>query len=272
MIGIYKITNPKGSVYIGQSIDIKKRFNTYKWTLASQQPKLNRSFVKYGFENHVFEIIIECEVLELNDKERYYQEIFNCLGVKGLNLCYVKSSDRNGFHSEETKLKISKNNARNNLGTKMSEEAKENLRVLNTGKKHSEETKLKISNSNKGIKKPISEETKHKISQSLKGRILSPERIDKLRVKQSEETVRKRKESISLFYKNNVSKIKGVKQSKENILKRIQGQNKNIILDLNTGIFYFSITEVSFVYNIKKLTLWRYLKNKTTNKTNLKIV
>lgn len=28
--GIYKIVNPKGNTYIGQSNDIKKRFKTYK--------------------------------------------------------------------------------------------------------------------------------------------------------------------------------------------------------------------------------------------------
>lgn len=30
IIGVYKITNPNGAVYIGSSIDIKRRFNQYK--------------------------------------------------------------------------------------------------------------------------------------------------------------------------------------------------------------------------------------------------
>ena len=30
MIGIYKITNPKGKIYIGQSINIENRFKVYK--------------------------------------------------------------------------------------------------------------------------------------------------------------------------------------------------------------------------------------------------
>ncbi len=30
MIGIYKITNPEGKIYIGQSIDIDRRFKEYK--------------------------------------------------------------------------------------------------------------------------------------------------------------------------------------------------------------------------------------------------
>ena len=32
MIGIYKITNPEGKVYIGQSIDIWMRIGTHKYT------------------------------------------------------------------------------------------------------------------------------------------------------------------------------------------------------------------------------------------------
>ena len=44
MIGIYKITNPKGKVYIGQSIDINRRFNEYQKMLCSQSKKLYYSF------------------------------------------------------------------------------------------------------------------------------------------------------------------------------------------------------------------------------------
>ena len=38
--GIYKITNPKGKVYIGQSIDIYKRFKSYKYSGFKMQRKL----------------------------------------------------------------------------------------------------------------------------------------------------------------------------------------------------------------------------------------
>ena len=30
IVGIYKITNPKGKVYIGQSVDIERRFFRYR--------------------------------------------------------------------------------------------------------------------------------------------------------------------------------------------------------------------------------------------------
>ena len=84
MIGIYKITNPKGRVYIGQSINIERRFKEYKNNLAKGQLLLNRSFLKYGIYRHIFEIILECEKENLNNLERYFQILFNCV-KNGLN-------------------------------------------------------------------------------------------------------------------------------------------------------------------------------------------
>jgi group I intron endonuclease len=60
--GIYKITNPNGKVYIGQSIDIDKRWNKYKVKNCKPQIRLYNSLNKYGWENHYKDIIEECEV------------------------------------------------------------------------------------------------------------------------------------------------------------------------------------------------------------------
>ena len=59
IVGIYKITNPKGRVYIGQSINIFKRFSYYKMLQCKGQKKVYSSLVKYGYENHKFEIVTE---------------------------------------------------------------------------------------------------------------------------------------------------------------------------------------------------------------------
>ena len=70
-----------------------------------------------------------------------------------------------GFkHSEETKQKISKNNARYWKGKKRSEEARQKMSETQKGKTFSEETRKKISKSLKG--KTLSEETRKKISKS----------------------------------------------------------------------------------------------------------
>lgn len=106
--GIYKITSPSGKVYIGQSVDIKRRFTSYKTLNKSKsQVKLYNSFVKYGVDKHIFEIIEECLVDFLNEKERYWQEYYNVLEPsKGLNLCLTGTKDKKHLHSEETKLKM----------------------------------------------------------------------------------------------------------------------------------------------------------------------
>lgn len=108
MIGIYKIINPKGKIYVGQSVNIKKRFAAYKSKGSKLQVKLFNSFTKYGVENHRFEILEECEESKLNERERYYQNLYKVLGKNGLNLRLTKSSDKSGLMSLETRVKMSK--------------------------------------------------------------------------------------------------------------------------------------------------------------------
>lgn len=61
MIGIYKITSPNKRIYIGQSIDIERRFATYKRNNPiNKQPRLYGSFKKYGVENHTFNTQFRC--------------------------------------------------------------------------------------------------------------------------------------------------------------------------------------------------------------------
>jgi len=85
MIGIYKITNPKGKIYIGQSIDIDRRFNEYKKLLCNQSKKLYNSLKKYSPNLHKFEILEECNMNELSDKEEYYILKYNS-HINGLNI------------------------------------------------------------------------------------------------------------------------------------------------------------------------------------------
>lgn len=110
MIGIYKITSPSGKIYIGQSIDIDKRWKHYKKHICStrEQPKLHNSFKKYGIKNHVFELVEECVLELLNERERYWQKFYDVLSENGLNCGYVKTDTQKYVHSEETKKKISK--------------------------------------------------------------------------------------------------------------------------------------------------------------------
>lgn len=106
MIGIYKITSPSGRVYIGQSIDITKRFLQYTRSEYKKQIRLKRSFEKYGINNHTFDIIETCLQEELNIRERYWQDFYNVL-EKGLNCVLTETNELPKIMSKEIKDKIS---------------------------------------------------------------------------------------------------------------------------------------------------------------------
>lgn len=84
MTGIYKITSPTGKIYIGQSVNLKRRFRDYKklTNKIKNQRKLYRSFLKHGVENHQFDIIEYCSEEELNCSERFWQDEFDVIGKK----------------------------------------------------------------------------------------------------------------------------------------------------------------------------------------------
>ena len=169
MIGIYKITNPEGKVYIGQSTKIKNRLNAYKRLACKTQRELYNSILKYGWENHIFEVIEECSKIVLTERERHWMELFSSV-EKGLNLRYPSTKIKSCIISEETRDKLSKAN----IGREVSEETREKIRNTLTGRKRCPEATKKAANKIKG--KPRSEETKEKIRRALKGRRHSEER------------------------------------------------------------------------------------------------
>ena len=159
MIGIYKITSPTKKIYIGQSINIEYRIESYKKLIrCKKQIKLYNSLKKYGVDKHKFEILCECEIHELNDKERYYQDLFNVL-QNGLNCLLTKSSDRSGKMSIESRLKMSEKLIGNTkaLGLKRSDKQKKQISdrmkgnvPWNLGVKRTEKEIEKISLNRKG--------------------------------------------------------------------------------------------------------------------------
>jgi len=150
--GIYKITNVvNGKCIIGQSRDSKMRWSKYKSLLKRsmyQNPHLQNAWNKYGAENFVFKILLECPIDKLNEEEiRLIKE--------------YKATDREfGYNID---------NGGNSHST--SEATKRILSQLNKGKVLSAEHRAKISDSTKGKNNPLygkthSEETKLKMSKS----------------------------------------------------------------------------------------------------------
>jgi group I intron endonuclease len=181
--GIYKLTcNVNNKIYIGKSINIRRRFNRHKDSLRIKHRKrsyFEDAIKKYGWESfkvEILEIVENFDKLKDNhnllERESYYINMFDATNPnKGYNICKV-STDRTGIPcSEETKEKL----RHANLGKKCSEETKRKMResALNlsdekrkrqTGKHLSEETKQKLREINLG--KTLSEEHKEKIRQS----------------------------------------------------------------------------------------------------------
>ena len=110
MICIYKITSPTGRIYVGQTVNLLARKNHYKNLHFKKQKRLYASVIKHGWENHTFEVLENCSVSVLNEKERFYQDLFNVIGENGLNLRLTKSDDKSGYLSEYSKNKISLKN------------------------------------------------------------------------------------------------------------------------------------------------------------------
>lgn len=146
---VYKITNKtNGKVYVGQTVcSLKQRWQRHCWSCTADKSNMpiSKAIKKYGKENFILEIICECQSLEeLNEKEKYYANLYKSFSPNGYNL---KAGNGPGAMSEETKEKI---------------------RIANTGKTRTPETLKLLSKSHMGF--VVSEETKRKISLKNKGR------------------------------------------------------------------------------------------------------
>ena len=172
MVGIYKIISPSKKIYIGQATNIKKRWDYYTKTICNDQPKLYNSLKKYGWKQHMFEIIEECSVEQLDEKEIFYkQQFINEFGWDKALFCHLIDG-KGGHKSEETKHKISQANK----GKKHSVESCLKKSISLIGRKYSYETKQKMRKSNLGVSrgKGISKSKEQilKTSKSLRKSVL----------------------------------------------------------------------------------------------------
>lgn len=193
LCGIYKITNLiNGKVYVGQSINIMKRWVDHIRILNNNKSKctlLQRAWNKYGQDNFSFEIIELCSEDMLDEIETKYIEFYDSCN-NGYNI--ESGGNKNKSLSEETKKKIRdahRGKCMSEETRKKMSEAKKGEKNSMYGKNHTEETKRKISENNKGktgypcteyhkqqrrlanLGKVLSDETKKKISEANKGNI-----------------------------------------------------------------------------------------------------
>lgn len=88
--GIYKITNIiTGECYIGQATDTASRWSEHaKCGLGIDTPagnKLYKAMQEYGLQSFSWELLEKCDRAELNEKERYYIDLYDSVNY-GYNI------------------------------------------------------------------------------------------------------------------------------------------------------------------------------------------
>ena len=166
--GIYCITNLiNDKKYIGQSIDINRRFNRHKFDLRARKhinQHLQSAWDKYGSENFSFDVIcLIDDNAKLSDKEKEYISKYDTF-VNGYNRTIGGESGFSTF-----------------LGKKHTLESKKKMRLARKRQIITDEHKKNISNGLRGKKrKPFTDEHKKKLSEAHKGKKLSKETIEKI--------------------------------------------------------------------------------------------
>ena len=79
--GIYKLTNTNTQMcYVGQAVDIAERWKQHIKRALNAEPrtqnKLYPAMYKEGIENFTFEIIEDCDLSKLNEREDYWQDFY----------------------------------------------------------------------------------------------------------------------------------------------------------------------------------------------------
>lgn len=210
---IYKITSPSGRIYIGQSKNIEKRLSYYSGLQCAEQRKIYASLVKYGWENHTFEIIETCSYSDIDEREKYWISHHNSSSDSNLNILH---------------------GGKGSAGRVWTRELRDKLRDANIGRKQSPETIQKRILANTGKKR--TEETKRKMSEALKGKKRSPEAIanykkGRIGIKLSDS----HKEVLRQIMLTN-NPFKGKKHSEETKAKMREAKAKNKLLKNNSKV------------------------------------
>jgi len=231
---IYQITNPYGKIYIGSTVDLKDRIYRYKNAKLGCQYKIKHSIIKYGWDNHKFEIIFECEEIDRYKYEAFYGHKFQVLGDEGLNLSLPNGEIKGYAKSESTKLKVS---------------------LVHKGKKISDEQKKAISIS---LKKTIKENGHNRLG-----------------------SIPWNKGKPFLSGKNNpmygVIRPLEWRINQSNLMKRNAPRGSNhsksrIIIDINTGVYYYGLIELHGLIGGNYSTLRGKLNGSNKNNTPYRYV
>lgn len=142
--GIYRWINKlNNNTYIGSGLDLSKRIKEYlNISELKRNPRpIHAALLKYGYENFLLEIIEYCRADELIKREQYYLDLLN----PEYNVLKYAYSLLGYKHTPETiaKLKLKE----------VTQELKDILSTVHSGKEVSQETRDKLSLATTNYKK-----------------------------------------------------------------------------------------------------------------------
>lgn len=280
---LYRITNNKnGKVYIGQSVDPNRRWNTHRKNSVFPKYTIHHAMKKYGIDNFTFEVIssgiLSCSCVsgksgpcraDANILEVLLISQYGCLGNKNGYNETIGGNGGNASHSvlEETRLKISQTLK----GHKLSEETKAKIADATSSKgwklvngervwfladesyiKAREEAKNKLPEprENVWLGRKHTEETKLKMGQRFKDRVAKTgypnqgrKASDESRAKMSEAHKGQRPGTAKLK-EQDVRTIKQMlkKNQSTKIIAKMFSVSTTTILNIKNGIIWKDIS------------------------------
>ena len=194
--GIYKITNiDTDKVYIGQSSNIEKRWNTHIKRLNNNthiNKHLQAAWNKYGADRFKFTVFMEVEESKLDEWEVF---LIKAIDLQNPDYGYNKLP---GGSRSKLDIEARKTISQTHKGKIISVEQRQKISIANKGKKRgirSTEHRQRISLAKKGIRTTIlSTEAYKKIAEMKKGK------------ERTTETRQKVTEGLKRYWKNKKSK------------------------------------------------------------------
>ena len=206
--GIYKVTNKiNGKVYIGQSVDIGKRWRQHM--TAKDDIYFHKAIQKYGIENFEWEVIEQCKKKDLDEREIYWIEYYDSYN-KGYN-CTKGGEGNSGEGSPNWKGGVSLDPEYSKQWyeankEKMKEKQKE-YREANKEKR--KEYNKQYYEENKEKKKEYREANKDKMKEKQKEYYEVNKEKVKQQMKECYETNKeKRKEKMKKYYEAHKEELK----------------------------------------------------------------
>lgn len=179
--GIYSITCTNGHRYIGSAMNLRARFGAHRQSLRRGDhvnTHLQRAWNLYGEDAFVFEVLEECEIPRLIEREQWWIDA----GQPEYNLCPTAGSCLGRKATPETRAKQSASmmGKKTKLGCKESAETRAKKSASMKGKPKSAEHRANLSAALMGRKtwnkgKPMRPETKAKLSVAHTGKKASAE-------------------------------------------------------------------------------------------------